>query len=492
MERRFRQPAVQPPPSTTLWFNGICGTNTQYLIAPRTLEELAHTIRQDVTAQPLRGAFAPSAAGLLFGSRFAKARSVRFGGPIEGVDAKKIEQSGWGIILPARPGPDTVEALRALMPLIEFRRRQTQKRGMGSFVLCAQDKGYQPGESIEQFYERFGVEMGAANPRQLPYYLLIVGSPAEIPFDFQRALGRQRAVGRLHLDHPAAYAHYAATVIRAERGELPDRRTVALFATDHDPATQLSRQSLVGPLLAGSDHWLPKGFDLSYALGPEATREHLLSYLGSGQTPAVLFTAAHGLVFPFGNPHQAQDQGGLVCPGPLQGGAPVPSQSKVTTGDISPDADVAGLVYFAFGCYSAGTPHLAEVYPPYTQRDVPAFAAQPFVAPLARRLLGHPRGTALAVIGHVDRTWGYSFSQAAGGGVGTFQSILHALIGGTPVGEALRYMREHFGELGSVIADRTILGSGHEATLVGYQTTFWDTYNYILLGDPAVRLPSRS
>src|SRR6185295_2294271 len=76
--------------------------------------------------------------------------------------------------------------------------------------------GYRPGESRLDFLTRHGVGPGVGDPALMPRFLLLVGGPDEIPWEFQHDLALGHAVGRLSFDAPAHYARYAERVIAIE------------------------------------------------------------------------------------------------------------------------------------------------------------------------------------------------------------------------------------------------------------------------------------
>lgn len=111
--------------------------------------------------------------------------------------------------------------------------------------------GYRAGESARDFNHRHDAPVtGPVDADRLPYYLLIVASPEEIPFDFQYALDVRYAVGRLHFATLEAYTHYAQSVVQAEQ-ELPALpRRITLFGVHNrdDRATEASATKLIAPL----------------------------------------------------------------------------------------------------------------------------------------------------------------------------------------------------------------------------------------------------
>ena len=166
----------------------------------------------------------------------------------------------------------------------------------------------------------------------------------------------------------------------------------------------------------------------------DATKARLAQLLQDA--PAFVFTASHGMCYPNGDARQLAQQGALLCqdwPGPSYQGA-VPDSFFFAGEDVADDARVFGSITMHFACFGAGTPRLSD----YSDGPPPAIAPKSFVGRLPQRLLAHPRGGALAAIGHVERAWGWSFHwDRAGSQTEVFKSTMKRLMEGHPVGSAL-------------------------------------------------------
>ncbi|HYN22998.1 MAG TPA: toll/interleukin-1 receptor domain-containing protein [Thermoanaerobaculia bacterium] len=462
-----------------LTFNGVNGATGTYGLPPMTGEELSRFLRGEEKPENL--------AELRFRRQQKDSRHF---GVKEGVDPKRLDQAGWGVIFAHDADPEVREALA---PLLDLRREQAGDL----FRVYEKAGGYRPDEAKGKFLARHGVGPGPADPAKVPYYLLVVGSPEAIPYRFQSQLDVQYAVGRLHFDRVDDYANYAASVVAAETGKVTLPRRMTFFGVENpgDAATRLSSQGLVAPLLAALGAARPD-WKLSALLKDEATKANLARLLGGGETPALLFTASHGMEFPLGDSRQRPHQGGLLCgdwPGPEAWRGPIPQDFYFAGDDLAAGAALQGLMTFHFACYGAGTPRLDD-FAQQAFKDRAAIAPEAFLAALPTTLLGHPRGGALAVVGHVERAWGYSFHwQGAGAQTTAFESALTRLLDGHPVGSAMEYLNERYAELSTVLADQLeeieFGAAADPYELAGLWTANNDARGYAILGDPAVRLP---
>ena len=339
-----------------------------------------------------------------------------------------------------------------------------------------------------------------ADPKEMPYYLLLVGSPEEIPYIFQYSLDVNRAVGRIYFDTVAEYANYAMSVVSAETGKdgprLPRQATFWGATNENDGATKLSTEFLVKPLCENLSGEFGKKWTLNSYLGAEASRTQLQSILegkDSG-TPALLLTASHGIGFNLDDNRLIPHQGALIGSDWVRQPGRITEDKYLAGEHISSSANLHGLVAFFFACYGAGTP-TNDDFMGKVEGTAKQIAPRPLIAKLPQRMLSHPKGGALAVIGHVDRAWTFSFmedSRINKSSLLSFESTLTELFTGMPIGHALEYFnRKHASTSVSLVRLLDEKRRGEEVDdyqLIDTWVSNHDSRNYIILGDPAVRL----
>jgi hypothetical protein len=469
-----------PKEGLMLWFNGLDGRTGSYLLPPESPRQLA-----DIAC----GATVDRARVRELQAWVARGEGKARRGLKEGLDPGNLDEAGWGVIFPSSVNSDPLR--EALAPLLDLRRAQAGKRKERFFREFIGEDGYREGETKVAFLARHGAGPGPADPEKVPYYLLLVGDPEAIPFSFQYQLDVQYAVGRLGFDHLAEYRSYAESVVAAETGGTGRRSRASFFAPANpgDPVTWSTCAHLVQPVAAGV-RGLP-GWSVETVLGEEATRDRLGGLLD--EAPAFLFTACHGLGFAAGDPYQKERQGALVCqdwPGP--GSGAIDREHYFAAEDVGGEAGVHGLVAFCFACFGAGTPRWDD-FIRKSQGPRRELSPGAFLSRLPQRLLSHPRGGALAVIGHVERAWGFSLVwPGAGPQISAFESTLRRLLDGQPVGWAMEFFNQRYAELASdLAAEVEALGFGKELderVIPDLWTASHDARNYTIIGDPAVRI----
>ncbi len=336
----------------------------------------------------------------------------------------------------------------------------------------------------------------------LPHYLLIYGSPAEIPWQLQYTLNTTCAVGRLDLQG-IALEHY----IQALLTEWCDARSqidqAVMWAVDHDPndISHLMRDAIAASVFTDwqGDTTLRANALFLDGSQQQASGAALQTALVE-RRPALVVTTSHGqtgplsdkalmrayLGVPVAQDFQALDIAQLLSHWQPDGAIWYAHACCSAGGDASSSYGCIGQANSALCLIEAGSP-IDQVL-----QGVASLGSQ--VAPLPTALLGASRPLR-AFIGHVEPTFDWTIRQPETGQYLTSpirQIFYNNIYQPQPVGLALR----------PFYASLATLYSEHEAafraysqgedtigTLLYTQLAARDIQNMVLLGDPTATLP---
>lgn len=412
------------------------------------------------------------------------------------VDANNLAESGWAVMFSAAVD----QAIReAVQPLLDHRRAQVGDESL--FKIFEGPNGYQPGQTASKWLAGRNVRMDVVEPGLgVPFYLLIVGPPEEIPFEFQYGLDIYWAVGRLWFPTADEFRQYAASVVLYETmATVSASRQMAVFATQHDfdRATQLFCKQVANPIVSGTDSTPPIGrrqkFAVQSFIGDAATKSELNNVFSGAipnGAPALLFSGSHGMVIRQDDPRQEEKQGAMVCQD-WGGYGSIGEDAWFAASDLPANAKVHGMIHVLFACYGAGCPQFDNFS--RAEKTPKPIAPKPMLSRLPQALLAHPNGGALAVLGHVERAWAFSFQSERGGPqIQGFRDVLGRVLRGDRLGQATDQFNTRWAALSTELAD--VLNDIQFNVDVPPQklANMWvardDARNYILFGDPAVRL----
>ncbi|WP_437941638.1 hypothetical protein [Sorangium sp. So ce341] len=339
-------------------------------------------------------------------------------------------------------------------------------------------------------------------------------------------LGGEAFVGRLAFADDQGYEAYVEKALRCA-AEPPADGARSLFYTVRDgtPATAQGYRHLVAPSVACAREGLRRGWfpaaqiheigggDGMVTAEELAAMAHEMLREAERSRAGLLFSLGHGAGAPrrgWRSPEeQRAEQGALVL-----------GRERLTARDLAARPFLPGGLWFLFACFGAGTPARSAYYhwlarlhemgmtgPAARVLDALPRGAPPFVASLPQAALANPAGP-LGVLGHVDLAWTWSFldhgSPEAGAGprrrAERFQGLLRALVQGHRFGPAHHEITRFFCSLStelSTMYDEDAAPGGpqaggdgpREAARAGLWMQRQDLGAYVLLGDPAARLP---
>jgi hypothetical protein len=427
-----------------------------------------------------------------------KAKEAAGFGIVGGDDvARDLGQAGWAVLFGPSVGDDIKQQLQ---PLLE---RRSQLAGGAPLFQIFSD--YIPGQTAEEWLKAAprSATMQVVDPEAhgVPYYILIVAPPEDIPFDFQFELDVFWAVGRLWFTAVEDFGRYARSVVAYEEADaISTTRELALFGTkrDNDRASLVLAENVFDPWIS-SQLGAKQRFRQRVLLGADATKANLLSLVnGESGTPALLFTGSHGALFGPESKWLEEKMGALICQD-WPGGVPARQEHCFAASDVSDTACLHGMIHFMFCCYGGGWPHESSAKRDAEGKPV-RLSPRAMLARLPQALLGRERG-ALAVVAHVDAAYGYSYTVNDTPQNQSFKDVLVRLMAGQPVGHATDQMNLRWSAITSRLLDAIGASPSAEATK-GQQPVdasaaerieaLWvaraDARSYVVLGDPAVRL----
>jgi hypothetical protein len=430
-------------------------------------------------------------------------------------EASNLERQRWAVVTPAGAEGARLEAL--VQALVRARAEDQQADVLSIRVPPGMDSVAAVAWKKDVYPALYGEE-----ERQRPRYLLILGDLDQVSLDTQQVLAQDGLPGRLAFSTDDGYGAYVDKVLAWQREPARQERARALFYTVHDgtSATTAGHAKLMTPchaLCARTARDKAREFPASAVEvhgGQTPDPDELLA-LAATRHPSVLLSMSHGLGPPRRrpwSPAEAREHQGAMSFG---------VEGALTAKDVASKPFLPGGLWIYFACFGAGTPrtsaykHWLEMLAVHGMADLgPASATLRgldqnggFVSGLAKAALANPDGP-LAVLGHVDLAWSYSYEELrvgnAKGLTGSnrsrnFYNLITKLVAGQRAGAASLALKLVLGDVSAELNehyDRSKRGGSVEGATPADMLALgnlWmlhqDLLGYALLGDPAVRLP---
>ncbi len=413
-------------------------------------------------------------------------------------DPMDLRRAGWGVVFGAAADPKIEEQLS---PLLQLREKQVGNTSLFQ-VFRGAARGVTTGLAAASWAASRGVSLTApVDPRKgVPYYLLLVASPQEIPFEFQALLKMQWAVGRLFFEDIADYGAYARAVVEYEDPNFTpkQRKCAAVWMPRNvgDDATLLLSSAMSEDFRdPGNILGAERQFASEIFVAEAATKQQLVDIVSGAiesGPPALIFTGSHGMEYPLADVEAQREKQGALLTQEWQPGTPVGDSHLFTGDDVPASNTLHGAMVFLFACYSGGCPRF-DSYTQNADGSPRAVASEALLAKLPRSLL---RAGVLAVFAHVDMAFTYSFAtEEETPQPQVLRTPLELLMSGVRAGLAADALTGIWSALSAQLAEGVPIDTfaaparSREIVRRSNLTIARDeARNYLLLGDPATRL----
>lgn len=426
-------------------------------------------------------------------------------------DPNDLRLQRWGVIVPEGKEGDVL--IEAMAPLIRLREEE-----QGAEATIYRVPPEMDAKSAVAWKDKvYWAEDVDEDDR--PLYLMLLGDVDRVSLELQHSLANCALVGRCHFNDgqgeptPETYAAYAEKVVRYAREATAAESPDVLFhvARDGTNATMSAEAMLMQPSLELTAQKKASGrLDLRDVREIEAEDADTFVAAGANTTPSVLMSISHGLGAPrrgWRFEDEARRRQGALVLGP---------NDVLDAERLAGQSFLPGGLWFLLACFGAGTPSTSAYHAwlsllaqegDYGGKansvlaSLPTGGQRPFVAALPQAALANPRGP-LAVVGHMDLAWTYGFANAANLTESRKTRFFSALEvwargsrAGVGLGALMRFYRETNDALmASYQSDADARARGRAETAERKQRGhLWmlrnDLRGYVLLGDPAVRLP---
>lgn len=409
------------------------------------------------------------------------------------------EQIGWGLILPENldlnpaERATAIDAPKPIQDLVAARGNAPVLRYREDLPKWAVRRYYNDGSCQDPSLvaSKRGTGWGC-----IPWYLMIYGSPTQIPWNFQYRLNAVSYVGRLDLEGEALENYVNALLSEWNNSQTCVDKAV-VWAVDHggQDITRLMRRGIAAKIYDALARDPNIGSGAHYIDGSKtnASGMALIDALKAMQ-PALVVTTSHGMTGPLNNVNKMARQLGI----PLD-----TDHQLLNIETLLQKWEPGGAIWYAHACCSAGSDektsykglvkegsHIESIL-----NGITAVGAQ--VAPLPKALLGAPNPLR-AFIGHVEPTFDWTLQQQETKQLLT-NSIINALYQHLyqpePVGLAFEECHRHGPQLNTMhLQAKEAYARGEDARLeeaLASRLMAVDRESLVLLGDPIVLLPIR-